>query len=447
MLRPWPRCCTLSPRMRHPARLGLFPAALMLLAVGTISACGGSNPPNDAGFRFSFQVMKGGRNLTCDAAGGIEEVIVTVRTPDDLTVLSGYPRSADCASGVFSGPSLPAGPHVLDVSAKGKLQTGDRAVLFRSHAPLTSPSDLSLAITLQPEVAFLKVGWTFENQALMPCATEVQSVDVLISTGTTRVSAFHKSFRCTETPIEVPGALPLDTFTIQIDAYSSEGVPLFSVGPSRALTRGDNEFTATLLPLGGLLYLDWEFSIRGQIIRACDDARVAAREILATVKSLEGGASVSERVECATPRPYKFRAQRFRRGRMLELTLSADGSERFKGADVFVMPDGDRYSRPPLSMRAVGNASASLAVRTASCAVAGQQAFEIKVTTADGTTPPREVAKLTLPEGASQATIEDLAYGPYLVEAAQLQNGTHVCDARGIRVIAARTNVWEPLTF
>src|SRR6185503_2825098 len=144
-------------------------------------------------------------------------------------------------------------------------------------------------VSLRPEVAFLTVNWSFGSSGLLPCDTEVGDVDVLVSTGTAQGTAFHQRFACMDTPVVVPAPLPLASYTIQIDAYSSQEFILFSGTAVRALERGDNDLTVMLAALGGRLYMDWSFSIGGQPIRPCDDPRVNVVPIDATVRSTEGG--------------------------------------------------------------------------------------------------------------------------------------------------------------
>jgi hypothetical protein len=399
--------------------------------------------------RISFLIAKGGKDVACASVKEIEDVTVTLHAADGRTVIAGFPKIADCSSGVLE-TSVAPGNYALEVVAEGHVGS-EKGVLFTAHT-MTTPDMKDVQLSLKPEVAYLTIVWSFENQDLMPClSNDVDHVQVTISTGSTHAS-FDRAFPCMATPVAIDEPFPLDSFTILIQAFSDQGAPLFSRTVMRTPERGDQEVDLVLTPLGGSLFLDWQFGIRAELTRACNDPRVDVATIAATVVSLEGGQPISDHFDCAVGRPYRFRAARFRPGRSLELDLvgeSVIGGEpmRFKGVDVFTMPDGDKTWMPPLTMYAVGTATVAIRIATSTCSTQIFDGFEVKVTTADSGTPPRRVFDQRLDHGVSSVAVEDLPYGAYLIEVSQILNQTPLCRAEKTRTIDARYNMWDPFVL
>src|SRR5262249_279407 len=149
----------------------------------------------------------------------------------------------------------------------------------------------------------------------------------------------------------------------------SEDFILFSDSVIRTLERGENQYAATLAPLGNLILLDFIFKIGSQEIRACDDERVQTTTIAVEVRDVNGGPEAMDVIDCAIDRPVPFTEQRYQAGRELLLTLRADGAHRFLGGDRFMMPDEDKRYDRPLALYAVGTTNVVVDVRTATCAI------------------------------------------------------------------------------
>lgn len=407
------------------------------------AACGGdSGGQATTSVDVSFMVFKGGADVACASVSEISEVEIRVIAPSGA-LRAGFPRAIDCAA-AHEAINLPAGEHIVEISARGELAGDMRAVLFRSTSTITTPETSTLQVSLRPEVAFLTINWSFGSSALLPCDTEVGEVDVLVSTGTAQGTAFHQRFACMDTPVVVPAPLPLASYTILIDAYSSQEFILFSGTAVRSLERGDNDVTVMLAAMGGRLYMDWIFAIRGQPIRPCDDDRVMVTGVEASVSSTEGGNIVAtESFACGVPRPHGFVGQRYRPGRMLEMVLVAEGVQRFRGVERFMMPAGDRYQDPPLVLEAVGTASVSVSVRTSTCAELLSDAFSIEIFDVDGGGV-EPVAEVNLNLGMHDVAIPDLPFGDYWVDVALMRGRDRLCTVRERRSIDDRLAVWEP---
>jgi hypothetical protein len=421
--------------------------AALLLA----SACGSSAGGGSGGISVHFLVHKGGSDVPCASVKEIDSVTITLTSADGRTVVPGFPKVADCAAGALS-TSVAPGSYTLDVIAKGKL-AGEEATLFSSHTTLT-PDMRDIALSLEPEVAYLAIGWTFQDQNLMPClSNDVKTVEVIISTGTSHTAAFDKSFPCMSTPIAIDQPFPLDMFTINIQAYSDQGAPLFSHTDMRTPTKGDQEFDFALQAVGNSLLLDWIFGIGMQTSRMCDDPRVLVTAVTATVRSTDGGAPISQVIDCAEARPVRFKEARYRPGRNLELDLVGDSMVngqpmRFKGIDTFTMPDTDRnYNQMPLLMSAVGTATVSIHIATSTCGNHIFDGYVVTVSTADQQSPPKQVLEKMVGPTITAVAVEDLPYGAYSVAVTQVVNQMPLCSTQKMRSIDARYNTWDPFVL
>lgn len=411
-----------------------------MLLVGLIGlmGCGGADSDAQA-LTVRFSVTRGEGPLACSEVPEITAVDAQLRDASGALVPGGASR-ADCAAGVYTA-FVPAGDYTLQLSAKGELSGDPGAVLFRGSGPVTGFGDE--ALVLDPQVAFLELGWTFGEDELAPCGTEVDEVEVIVSAGTGD-GGFQGRFACTETPQRVEAPLDLREYTIQVTANSADGFPLFRHTASRLLDRGLNPYTANLMPLGGQVFVDWDFVVFADEmpVRACDAERIQVTEARVTIESLEGGATVSEAISC-TDRPRAFAAARFTQGRELELTIEAEGQARFVATERFVMPSGDRVG-DRLVLHAVGTATAALTVATASCAPSRPDGFLLTASLEGGDGPRAEV---TVGPDEDGATFEDLWYGAYLVEASVLGPNGPLCTRVERRTVDEGTVAWAPIVF
>lgn len=421
-------------------------AVLSLLALGV--GCGGADAGSTSTRRVevSFAVSKDGANVPCSQVPDITELEVVVRAAGGATVRAGYPRDADCAAGVVLLDGLPDGAHELELSARGVLAGDERALLFRATTTFETPRDTSLSVSLRPEVAFLEVAWTFEGNDLLPCELEVGDIEVLVSAGSSQGASFTDHFSCAATPVRVPAPLPLLAYTIQVNAYSAEGYILFSGTANRAVERGENRVELTLAAMGGRLYLDWLFGLGGEMVRLCDDPRVAVETVVARVRTVEGGANhASTELDCAAERPVAFAPRRYQPGRLLEVELVAEGAERFLARETFVMPAGDRYQDPPIVLGPVGTATASVVVRTSTCSELLADGIELAVYREGTTRDP--VAEARLPAGRDQAVFADLPFGAYEVDVSLARGPDRLCTVRERRAVGARWTLWDPFVL
>ncbi|MCK6544887.1 hypothetical protein L6R52_03405 [Myxococcota bacterium] len=409
-------------------------------------ACASEESISTSTVLVSFTISRGGAELSCAEVPEISSLTVAVFGADGISARAGYPRTIDCSNGAISLPGLPEGAHTIELKALGTLAGDDAAVLFRARSTFETPRDLSLALSLRPEVAFVDVAWSFDG-SLVPCTTEVRQVEVLVSAGTSQAASYHRRAPCAASPLVVPVPLPLLRVTVQVNAYSAQEFILFSGTVERALERGANTIDVALMPMGNHLYFDWTFALGSQTIRACDDPRVGAASVTATVRSLEGGPEATETFPCETPRPYVFLPQRYRAGRMLEVELVAEGAERFVGRETFTMPAADRFQDPPLVLDAVGTATVAVLVRTSTCGAEIIDGIGVAIWPADAAPGAEPAVATTIPLGQSEAVVEDLPYGEYVVDVAQLRNESRLCSVRERRVIDARASVWEPFVL
>ncbi len=402
------------------------------------SACGGTT--ESGGLTVNFTVSRGGAPLACADATEVLAVEVRLRDAEGAPV-AGTMRQAECDSGTWFA-AVPDGDYELQVIAKGTLSGDDSAVLFKSpNTPMTAPG--SFDVVLEPQVAYLTLGWTFGEAELGPCGTEVETIDVIVSAGAGQVGSFNKTLGCAETPIVIPQPLDLQRYLISVTANSPEGFPLFNDTAERLLDRGKNEYTANLMPQGGQVVVDWDFVVAAgdMPVRACDAGSVGVTEAVVTIASLEGGASVSETVAC-TDRPHGIRAARFTPGRRLSLTVEAQGAERFLVTESFTMPAGD-YVGERLILHAVGTATVGIEVATATCTPGSYNGVDFT---------------LTLVEDAEQTqmgevgpydawVLNDLWYGTYELEVALRTPQGPLCARVETRTITEGSTDWGVVRF
>lgn len=363
---------------------------------------------------------------------------VTLFAANGSTVRPGWPRMSDC-SGTFVADGIPAGDHVLEVVAIGELQGDPEAVLYGARTSVSVPREGSLALSLEPKVAFLDIGWTYDGDMSAACRS-VTEVEVIVAAGG---DAFTGTFACAAGPIRIEEPFAIQSYAIQVSARSALGFALYVADARRTLQVGLNEYTAVLTPRGGQVLIDFEFTIGTDFrSRMCDHASVGAGDIDATIHFLDGGRPTNETFRCDEIRPYAFSQTRFSKGVMLELELVADAAERFLARRRFAMPDGD-FDTGLLEMKAVGTGTVSIEVMTSSCAVMAD-AMEVSIR------PEGEmevVAEAIVEPPAMDARFADLPYGRYDVEVLQLYQSRLHCRARGIRTIADRENAWDPFAL
>jgi hypothetical protein len=415
-------------------RLSLLVPAI-LLGCADSGAESGTLPLN-----VSFSLTQGSTSVACKDQPGVTAAEIRLINPNNGVARPGYPMPADCATGTFVG-AAPAGEHIIEIAALGPLGDSDLGTIFLAHSTITLPSDAPIALALTPQVAFLDLAWDFGNQAGATCPEEVDHLVLTVTAPGTTTPAFSGRIECgTESPKLIPGAFDLTTYTIDLRAVSEDGSPLYVHSASRLFSRGNNEYSATLTPRGGRIYLDWDFTIDQQRIRACGDPAVAVDNLIIRVSSREGDQPVEEEVPCSTSRPYAFRPGRFLPARQLTLELEAQGAAHFTVSLPFTMPQGD-YHSDVLSLKARGDVTIGINVETASCAVPGT-VFNFAVLTADRQ--PLLVAEQSLNASSELAAFDALEYGRYFV-ALEAMTPSGVCTATGLRTVDAREHVWEPL--
>ncbi|MCB9650127.1 MAG: hypothetical protein H6730_26595 [Deltaproteobacteria bacterium] len=417
--------------------------ALSLTSVLAASACGGDAESGDA-LALRFTVSRGGEPLACADVSEISEVTLKLRDAQGR-IVAGVPSTVDCAAGAVDVYAAPAGTYTLELAATGTLSGDPNAVLFKVSQPVTVPGTYDLV--LQPQVAYLTLGWTFGDDELAPCGTEVDEIGVIVSTGAGQVGSFTGTFGCTATPVVIPQPFDLQEYVIQVEARSTEGFPLFNHTTSRILDRGQNTYTANLTPLGGQVFFDWAFAVLpgDAPIRMCDAASVQVGNLEVTIESLEGGASVSESVPCtATMRPYAFTKARFTQGRQLALVVAAEGEERFWAREEFTMPAGDRVG-DRLTLTAVGTATVGFQVATASCTPTRLDG--VTLTARRRGADAAEAHTVELGADETEATFTPLFYGTYDVEAVLQTDQGPLCPRTDVRSVSERAHAWAPIVF
>lgn len=431
--------CVLHPRRTVRSALLVGLGTLLLAGLG---GCGGE--ASSGGLSLTFDLSRGDDPVACSEVSEVREVTLRIRDAQGQLV-SGVPTRADCATGAVEVPSLADGTYTVELTATGDLAGDPGATLFSATQEVTSPG--GAAITLMPRVAFLSLGWTFGQDDLLPCGAEVEAVSVIVSTGAGTVGSYSGTFGCTETPVVIPQPFDLQEYTIQVEANSAEGFPLFTHTASRLLDRGANTYTAVLTPLGGQIFVDWAFAVRpdDMPVRMCDAPSVQVDELTITIESLEGGVTVSDTVACTEPmRPFAFTKARFTQGRRLALTLSADGAQRFEAYQEFVMPDGDRVGDRS-TLFAVGTATVAVEVETATCAPASTTGFAIEATLVD--VDAEQTVSVEIGPADRSAALDGLWFGEWDVEAAVITPQGRQCARTVRRTVSQRQNAWDPVVF
>lgn len=422
--------------------LNLGCGLLATAAVGSM-ACTGAGP-QALPLAVSFSVSRGGKSVSCGAVPEIRRVTVTIFSADGMTILPGFPQDADCATGRFNA-SLPRANYVLAITATGTVADVP-ATLFAARQDVPAGAR-SVEVLLEPEAAYLAVGWSFGDQLLAPCIAVDHVVITVARTaqggGGRGPVVFTATAACSATPLVIERPFAAETFDIEVDALSAGGLALFSGTVTRTAARGEQVFDLILAPLGGALELDFNFAIGSQMVRACDDPRVGVVAVQATVTPADGGATVRETFACAEPRPYAFRSARYLPGRRLTLELVAAGAQHFEARDAFTMPAGDKRWSPPITLYAVGTATVTVAVTTATC-THSRPTFHVRVAADDPLLPAAVPLDQLLPPGVTSVGLDRLPFGAYAVDVTDPATG---CGAHALRTVAARWNAWPPVAL
>lgn len=413
-----------------------------IIALNVAGCADESLSDGDTGVAASFSIFKDGMNVPCASIPEIQRVEVIVYATDGVTRRPGFPMPADCQSGQVFLYNLGEGSHELEFVAHGQALGADDAVLFRAKSPISVPSSTEINLSLRPEVAFLTIGWTFQNSDFDPCESEVAEIIVRLGASTGQSVNFDTSADCEETPLRVPVPLPLLNYTIIVEAYSIDNFQIYSATAQRVLERGENTLNMTLMPLGSVVYLDWQFEIGSMSIRACDDPRVSTASISVTIDPDVGDAA-TELIDCTADRPYGFKKDRYPLGRTLEIEVVAEGAARFV-ASKRISTTGDDLYVPILVLEAVGTSSLAFSVQTATCAAASFDGIGVVAAKVDDLT--RIVAQ-ELPADAMGVIFEDLEYGEYEVVVSLLDGDTPICTSRGHGVINSRETAWDPIAL
>jgi hypothetical protein len=409
----------------------------VFISAALLLSCSGGDDSGHQALTINYQLAKRGMNVDCADAPEVAEVEVTLFGSNGITPRAGWPRKATC-NGSFVAEDLDPGAYVLQVVALGELQGDPAAELYKARTDLTIPHE-PLLLSLAPEVAFFDLAWTFGSDMLGPC-TEVGSIDVLVAASGT--PGFSGRFDCDATPIQIETPFTLQSYAVQVIANSADGFPLFTSDARVTFDRGLNEYTAVLSPLGGQVQIDFNFFTRNTTTRMCDDPDVDATDLTATIVSLEGGDTVMETFGCMETRPHAFSSARFTQGRMLQLEVVADAAERFKGIQIFTMP-ADDYFTGVMTLVPVGDATVIAEVRSSTCAGTVDR---FDVTVVPSAEPNIAFASSIMPPD-DRVDITDLPFGEYRVSVQEFVGGAEKCSVEGVRIISARTNVWDPFVF
>jgi hypothetical protein len=421
--------------------------ALLLLALGAPAlddgCSGGSGNGGTLSVRFHLTKMKAA--VECKAAPEVTSVRVTLLGADGLSPLSGYPATADCASGAFSRPAPPPGHYTLTVEALGQLGGDAHGVLYRASQPY-DPSTLpgEIDVVLLPQASTLSLSWSFQDSGLDPCKSEVAVVHVAIATGASQSGGYLGDFACGATPVQIPAEFTPAMYLIEVSASSPAGFPLYDFNGSLLLVADDNSYSALLRPQGSRLLFDWQFAGVG-ITPSCDDPRVAVTSLVARVKS-EDDPALSETVECTAMRPYAFRARRIIAGRKVDFELVGEGLQRFEAGASFTMPAED-YDLGVLALRAVGSATVSFTTTaTSPCTRSAPAHWGVVVSEALSSSV--AWSKASIDSQVRSVSVSDLPFGDYnVVVGGYDASSSVVCSASGRRTITDRHNSWAPFSL
>lgn len=418
-----------------------FAAIAVSCIAWNVAACADQSfDEGGIGSTASFSLFIDGMNVPCASFSGIDRIEVTAFASDGVTRRPGYPREGNCQTGQVSLGGLEAGAHDLEIAAIGPALGDGEAVLFRGRSAITLPSAIDLS--LRPEVAFLDIGWTFQNSDFDPCDSEVAQISVNLGASTVQDVTFATTADCRATPLRVPLPLPLLNYTVIVEAYSFDNFPIYSATSRRVLERGENTLNMTLMPLGSVVYLDWQFEIGSMSIRACDDPRVGTASITVSIDP-DVGEAATELIDCTADRPYGFKADRYPSNRALDIRVVAEGAARFVGTRQIATTGDDLYV-PIIVLEAVGTSSLAFSVQTASCAAAGFDHVEVTAAKIDDAA---AVVEQELSADATGARFVDLEYGEYALTVSLVDGDTPICTSRGRGVINSRETAWPAIAL
>lgn len=420
-----------------------FLLLLLSWSAGLLWACGGEAETET--LRGSFRLARGGGPVSCASEASVQKVELVLFDESGVSRRPGYPKPLACADGTFSVDSVPFGRHLLQIDVFGQVGTAEAELMFTAKRVIDFPADNELELELEPQVAFFELGWTFGPSGdLGPCAAEVASVLVFVSSGGSQGAAFTGRFDCDATPRVLSGAFAPRMYTVRLDARSQEGFTVYSATQNRLLSRGENRFDAVLEPLGGQLRLDWQFQVAGgSPIQSCDDADVGVDEVGITVVGTTGGDEVEEIVGCEALRPHALTAARFASGRELVATLRADGAHRFLGQRSFSMPEGD-HDLPLLTLRAVSAVTIGFtATSSSACAPAAVDRYVAELREPGGEL---RYEGSALPE-ASSIALPEVVYGTYEVRLMGFLGEVELCRVQSARTVSARQHEWTDFSL
>lgn len=411
----------------------------------TLAACGQSGEdevPNPLNVRFDL--ARFGQSVSCSEATEVDRVEVTLLRTDGITVLNGFPVEADCSTGQLSVDWPSGGEYLLDVTAFGLLDGDPSTVLYTARVRVSQPTPEVVDLTLVPEVSFLELEWTFREDGLAPCATEVGQVQVTVGNPGGQTPPYVGRFDCTETPVRLPRPFIAQEYLILVEALSPvERFRLFVDTVSRILVKGDNSYLAALQPLGGRLNIDWQFAVGMDESTDCDADFVGNPTVDIEVRSREGDNDVATAEAGCRMAPFAFTTRRYTQGRLLTVALTAEANlHRFEGQQDFIMPDGD-YDTGRLTLHAVGTATLAVNVESASCDESAVTGYEVMV--AGPTDFSSQIVEFD--PATPSVALTGLWYGTYDIEIVQQTTRGAQCTAQGQRRIAGRKNDWAPLSF
>jgi len=417
---------------------------LVLAGTLLIAACGGDSAPS-GGLTVHFQLSKGGLK-DCKDVREVRAVSVKVLGADGVTALPGWPKTADCGTGVFTDSTVPAGSYTIEVIATGDLFDDPKATLFKVRREITLPGDSNITIALAPEVAFLAVSWTFSTTGdLSPCTDEIDTVSIFLGSGAAGAGTFTETdLPCAMGTYAIPTPLLAQNYTVKLDAYAKNtGRKIYDVDEQRLLERGDNPtFAVVFEPVGGRLLFDWQFAILGTApITACDDARVGVSSVVAQITTNAGDDPIDVEIPCAAQRPFAVPGARFTEGKQLYVTLTAEGVQRFRGTRPIITHAGDT-DLGLIPLAAVGSATVTV-TRTATTACPAQiSGISVLVTPVSGRAP---TVMTTIDAMGGTVPVLDVPLDEYDVVAEGLVNGVSACRVARREIISGRANRWRPI--
>lgn len=411
-----------------------------------LAGCSGESD-TPVSFTVRAKLSDGVTAALCSATAGVTRLEYKVLSPDGLSTQAGWPKTQDCASAdMFTDSSMAPGSYVLEVTAVGTLAGDPNAVLYRARRPLELPADAMVDLSLEPQVAFLKLSWKFADKDLATvCAQEIERLSLFISTGAAGTGSFmNLDLGCQSTPYEVPALFLPQGYTIQMNAEAKgTGLKLYSATETRLLERGRNpEFTVVLRPLGSRIRFDFRFAIEAAMADACDDARVAATSVTATVRNMDGDDPVVATIPCSAQRPIEFPGASFTKGRALELDVESEGVHRFLAKRPFLLTmDGDA-DLGLLTLRAVGSATISASVTSTACGTIDRIAADVQDSTSH-----MSIFQGDLGATGGNLIVPDVPYGDYDVSVQGFAGAVAKCRAASRGRISGRENVWAPLSL